>query len=62
MEELESLYRSCQLPVLGGVENTHGKVNILMQSHISRALVDSFSLSSDLSYIIQVPTFTYNML
>lgn len=39
--------------VKGGVENKMGKVNVLLQAYISRARVDSFSLTADLSYISQ---------
>ena len=54
LSELEShLQGDCYLPVKGGVENTHGKVNILLQTYISRGNVDSFSLVSDLAYTSQ---------
>lgn len=43
----------CLLPVKGGVENTHGKVNILLQTYISRGNIEGFSLVSDLSYVSQ---------
>ena len=36
----------------GGSENVHGKVNILLQTYISRGFVRSFSLISDQNYII----------
>ena len=45
---------TCVLPVRGGVENSYGKVNILLQVYISREAVDSFSLTSDLAYVAQV--------
>lgn len=55
MEELEQLMCNyCELPAAGGVENGYGKVNILLQTYISRGEVDSFSLISDLSYVAQV--------
>lgn len=41
----------CQ--VKGGAENTYGKVNILLQSFISRAHVDDFALVSDSAYVSQ---------
>lgn len=44
----------CYFLVKGGVENTYGKVNILLQTFISRGYVDSFSLVSDLGYVAQV--------
>ncbi|CAF0793697.1 unnamed protein product [Didymodactylos carnosus] len=54
LDELDQLYASsCHLPVKGGTENIHGKVNILIQCHISRAQLKSFSLISDLSYVNQ---------
>ena len=53
--ELEKLMSECWLgPIKGGVENEYGKVNILLQSYISKSAVDSFSLVSDMSYIAQV--------
>lgn len=52
--ELSTLYGNCCLPAEGGVENPHGKVNILLQSYISREFLESFSLTSDLSYVAQV--------
>ncbi|KAM3873609.1 activating signal cointegrator 1 complex subunit 3 [Diretmus argenteus] len=54
VEELEQLlYNCCELPAAGGVENGYGKINILLQTYIGRAEVDSFSLISDLSYVAQ---------
>lgn len=50
----EHLNDTCRLPVKGGVENSYGKVNILMQMYISRGIVESFSLTSDLAYVAQV--------
>ena len=52
--ELSTLFGNCYLPVKEGVGDAHGKVNILLQSFISREVVESFSLTSDLSYIAQV--------
>ena len=40
-------------PIAGGSENTHGKVNILMQAYISRASINVFSLVSDAAYVAQ---------
>ena len=50
----ELLAETCRLPVKGGTENAYGKVNVLMQTFISRGSVDSFSLTSDLAYVAQV--------
>ncbi|XP_068228501.1 activating signal cointegrator 1 complex subunit 3-like isoform X2 [Palaemon carinicauda] len=52
MAELNNLHVQCEVPAAGGVENVRGKVNILLQSYISRIKVDSFSLVSDINYII----------
>jgi hypothetical protein len=55
MEELEKLlHDTCEMQVPGGVENSYGKVNILLQSFVSRQYLDSFSLVSDQSYVAQV--------
>lgn len=55
MDELDRLTHDyCELSVSGGSENLHGKVNILLQTYLSRGQLDSFSLISDQSYIIQV--------
>ncbi|XP_076593233.1 activating signal cointegrator 1 complex subunit 3 isoform X1 [Chaetodon auriga] len=54
LEELDQLLCNyCELPASGGVENSYGKINILLQTYISRGEVDSFSLISDLSYVAQ---------
>ena len=54
LDELDLLYSNqCHLPVKGGAENVHGKVNILIQSYVSRAQLNSFSLISDMSYVNQ---------
>lgn len=54
LDELDDLTRDyCEVAVMGGSENIHGKVNILMQTYLSRGHVKSFSLISDLSYITQ---------
>lgn len=54
LDELDDLTHSyCEVAALGGSANLHGKVNILMQTYLSRGQVKSFSLVSDLSYIMQ---------
>lgn len=45
---------TCVLNVNGGSESTEGKVNILLQTYISKQLVENFSLVSDMSYVAQV--------
>lgn len=55
ISELEvHMIEHCPLPVKGGVENNYGKINILLQTFISKGFVDSFSLVSDLGYVAQV--------
>ena len=57
MTELDdAIHDYCELPVKGGAENVYGKVNILLQTHISRGTVRSFSLVSDMNYITQNAT------
>lgn len=54
IDELIRLKRSCcRLRVPEGVETIGGKVNILIQAHLSRARIECFSLSSDCFYIVQ---------
>ncbi|KAF3840310.1 hypothetical protein F7725_019027 [Dissostichus mawsoni] len=54
LEELDQLLSNyCELPAAGGVENGYGKINVLLQTYISRGEVDSFSLISDLGYVAQ---------
>lgn len=53
MEEMDLLHEACVLNVMGGIENTNGKVNCLIQSYIARTRVEGFSLVSDMGYIAQ---------
>lgn len=54
LTELDDLTQDCcEVRPQGGTENLHGKVNILMQTYLSRGHVRSFSLISDMSYITQ---------
>ncbi|XP_017877585.1 activating signal cointegrator 1 complex subunit 3 [Ceratina calcarata] len=53
MNELDDLCSNCELTVKGGKENIHGKVNILLQTYLSHGHVNSFSLMSDQTYIVQ---------
>ncbi|KAF2115892.1 Sec63 Brl domain-containing protein [Lophiotrema nucula] len=39
--------------VKGGVGTPHGKTNVLLQAHISRARLDNFTLVSDTNYVTQ---------
>lgn len=54
MNELDDLHHQCEVAAAGGAENVHGKVNILLQSHISRIRVEGFSLVSDANYVTEV--------
>lgn len=55
MEELDNLRTSfCEVIPQGGTENVHGKVNILIQTYLSKGRIGSFSLVSDQAYITQV--------
>lgn len=55
MDELDNLTKEyCELVAVGGSENIYGKVNILLQTYLSRGRVSSFSLISDQAYITQV--------
>lgn len=53
MNELDELMRECELVPQGGVENVHGKVNILLQTYLSRGRVNMASLISDQAYVTQ---------
>ncbi|XP_006865917.1 PREDICTED: activating signal cointegrator 1 complex subunit 3-like [Chrysochloris asiatica] len=54
IEELDTLLNNfCELSAPGGVENNYGKINILLQTYISRGEMDSFSLISDSAYVAQ---------
>lgn len=51
--ELDVLLNNCELVVKGGVENVYGKVNILLQTYLSRGRVNTASLISDQAYVTQ---------
>ncbi|XP_025995580.2 activating signal cointegrator 1 complex subunit 3 isoform X2 [Solenopsis invicta] len=53
VNELDELMQDCQLIVQGGVENVYGKVNILLQTYLSRGRVNTASLISDQAYVTQ---------
>ena len=54
VDELLFLQRSCcKLNVPDTVDQRTGKVNILLQAFLSRARMDSFSLSSDVNFVQQ---------
>jgi len=54
--ELEALSHDeqvCPIRVLGGAENTYGKVAILLQVYLSRRYIETSSLVSDCNYVLQ---------
>ena len=51
--ELDSLLDRVPCEVPGGAKTQQGKVNILLQAHISNLYVDDFALVSDMRYIAQ---------
>lgn len=54
LEELDDLrLHACKLSRRGGSDDVPGKVNILLQTYLSRGYIKSFSLASDMSYIVQ---------
>ncbi|KAL6624933.1 Sec63-domain-containing protein [Neocallimastix californiae] len=54
MNELEKLEKyACICDVEGGVNNYYGKVNILLQTFISRENIKDFALISDSAYVAQ---------
>lgn len=55
MEELDRLENEeCLLDVRGeGVQAREGKVNVLLQSFVSQASINTFSLVSDMAYVAQ---------
>ena len=52
-QELANLKSSSPCDVDGGLTSTPAKVNILLQSHISRAKIEDFTLMSDSAYVAQ---------
>lgn len=54
IEELMFLLNTfCRLKVPDSVDSKEGKVNILIQTYLSRGRIETFSLSSDASYVAQ---------
>ncbi len=53
MPELKELMLNLPFEVKGGIENQHGKVNILFQSFLSNMPIEAFSLVSDMNYVTQ---------
>ncbi|KAF2177516.1 Sec63-domain-containing protein, partial [Zopfia rhizophila CBS 207.26] len=57
-KELSTLREDGYVPCepKGGVGTPHGKTNVLLQSHISRARLEDYTLVSDMNYISQNAT------
>ncbi|KAG1806935.1 Sec63-domain-containing protein [Suillus plorans] len=53
VKELELLMKKAPCTVRGGTDTSQGKVNILLQSYISRLPVEDFALVSDAGYAAQ---------
>ncbi|KAI6047295.1 Sec63-domain-containing protein [Pisolithus marmoratus] len=53
VKELEQLMRRVPCEVSGGTDTDQGKVNILLQAHISRLPIQDFALISDSAYVAQ---------
>ena len=51
--ELEKLLERVPIPVKESIEEPSAKINVLLQSYISRLKLDGFSLSSDMVYVTQ---------
>jgi activating signal cointegrator complex subunit 3 len=51
--EIDELKKKTRLGVTGAVEDTAGKVNVLLQSYIDQHRVKSFTLISDTNYVAQ---------
>ncbi|KAF2834722.1 Sec63-domain-containing protein [Patellaria atrata CBS 101060] len=55
-QELSNLKEYAPCEVKGGLGTPHAKTNVLLQSYISRARVDDFTLVSDTAYVAQNAT------
>ncbi|WWC64778.1 uncharacterized protein I303_107390 [Kwoniella dejecticola CBS 10117] len=55
VEELEAINKSDVIPleVAGGATDKRGKVNILLQAHVSKIYIEDFALVSDAAYVAQ---------
>lgn len=51
--EIDELRKKTRVGVRGAVEDTAGKVNVLLQSYIEQSRVKSFTLISDTNYVAQ---------
>lgn len=53
LPEIDILKKDCLIIVKGQVEETAGKVNVLIQSYCSQIRINSFTLQSDTNYVSQ---------
>jgi len=53
IDELKNLINRVPAEVKGGTDSSAGKVNILLQAHISRHFIEDFALVSDSAYVAQ---------
>eukprot|EP00043_Microstomoeca_roanoka_P014404 m.142887 g.142887 ORF g.142887 m.142887 type:complete len:2149 (-) comp16005_c1_seq1:147-6593(-) len=51
--ELQTLMERVPVPIKESIEESSAKINVLLQSYISKLKLDGFSLSSDMVYITQ---------
>ncbi|KAJ3405457.1 activating signal cointegrator 1 complex subunit [Chytriomyces hyalinus] len=52
--ELKMLMKNaCYCDIKGGTDTAYGKTNILLQSYISKAMINDFALVSDCAYVAQ---------
>jgi activating signal cointegrator complex subunit 3 len=53
LAEMDELKKNVPIDVKGGVEDTSGKVSVLLQNYIDQSRVKSFTLVSDTNYVAQ---------
>ncbi|KAH8915667.1 Sec63-domain-containing protein [Atractiella rhizophila] len=51
--DLKRLLKDCPCQVKGGTDTSEGKINILLQSYISKVYLEDFALVSDTNYVAQ---------
>lgn len=53
LSEMDELKKNVPIDVKGGVEDTSGKVSVLLQNYIDQSRIKSFTLVSDTNYVAQ---------
>lgn len=53
VQEIDALRKHVHIPIKGAVEDTAGKVSVLLQGYLSQRRVMSFTLQSDTNYVVQ---------